>query len=63
VQARVIGTNALWVHSKLVIEAKTPEQIEHELREAVMRTWPVEGEQPAAGREWRRHWNEITGMA
>jgi hypothetical protein len=59
---RVIGRAALWVHSGLVIDDKTPERWELELEPAAERTCAIEAGHPVSSPRWRGHWNEITGI-
>jgi hypothetical protein len=62
VQTRVIGRDALWVHSPLVVDAKTLEQLQREMHAVVARMWTTEADQPVAAPRWRRHWNQVTGI-
>ena len=62
VHTRVIGLDALWVHSGLVLDAKTPEQWQREMRAAAERMWAIESHQPVGAPRWRRHWDDITGI-
>ena len=62
VHTHVIGLDALWVRSGLVIDAKTPEQWQRDMRAAVERMWAIESHQPVGAPRWRRHWDDITGI-
>lgn len=62
VHTHVIGRDALWVRSGLVIDAKTPERWQQEMRAAVERVWAIESHQPVGAPRWRRHWDDITGI-
>ena len=62
VHTRVIGSDALWVRSGLVLDAKTPEQWQREMRAAAERMWAIESHQPVGPPRWRRHWDDITGI-
>lgn len=63
VDTHVIGRDSLWARSGVVIDAKTPEQCQHDLRDAMERTWAVASHQPVAALRWRLHWDDITGIA
>ncbi|MCL6091794.1 MAG: hypothetical protein M1435_02425 [Actinobacteria bacterium] len=58
---RVIGRDTLWVHSRLVLDAKTPEQLQREMRAALERMERVQAGQAVDPPRWRRCWNEIVG--
>lgn len=60
VRTHVIGRDALWVRSGLVLDAKTPEQWQKEMRAALERMWAIESHQPVGAPRWRRHWDDIT---
>lgn len=62
VHTHVIGSDALWVRSGLVLDAKTPEQWQHEMRAAAERMWAIESHQPVDAPRWRRHWDDITAI-
>jgi hypothetical protein len=62
VNTHVIGRNALWVRSGLVIDAKTPEQWQRELHAAMEEMWAIEVHQPVDAPRWRRHWDDIVGI-
>ena len=61
VQTRVFGRSALWVHSGLVTDSKTPERWQREMRAAADRMSAIEAGQPVDPPRWRRRWDEITG--
>lgn len=61
VRTSKIGQNTLWVCSGLVVDAKTPERWQAELRAAMERVSAVEDGRPVEPVRWRRHWSEITG--
>ncbi|MDA8310711.1 MAG: hypothetical protein M0Z46_08870 [Actinomycetota bacterium] len=63
VNTHVIGRDSLWVRSGVVIDAKTPAQCQHDLRDAMERMWAIESHQPVAAPRWRRHWDDISGIA
>jgi hypothetical protein len=50
------------VRSGLVIDAKTPEQWQRELRAAAQRMWTFESHLPVGAPPWGRRWDDITGM-
>jgi hypothetical protein len=61
VRTSKVGQNTLWVSSGLVVDAKTPERWQAELRAAMERVSAVEDGRPVEPVRWRRHWSEITG--
>lgn len=62
VRTAKIGPTSLWVMSRLVVDAKTPERWEAELRAAAERVEGLQAGDAVQPPTWRRHWSEIAGL-
>jgi hypothetical protein len=60
VRTAKIGPSTVWVSSRLVNDAKTPERWQVELHAAMQRVSRAQVGRPVEPVRWRRHWSEIT---
>jgi hypothetical protein len=60
VRTERIGPAALWVWSRLVHDAKTPERWQEDLRAAAQRMSDIHAGRAVEPPRWRRHWSDIT---